>query len=311
MIATIFGKKAAFCAGLAAAWLCVAPAAAAAECGTLATLMDEFSQVHKAYEVLSRAAVGGAAAEAGNARALVSGFDRLIAARGCYIDRVADARRHAASVGGAGVLPTLREQKAALESFMERLPEDFTAGRDMLLSIVQSINIGLARGADAPAPRSEALAELLLHAETTARIAFAHVEIARARLLSEVLGQRAGDEAREALAVLEDFVPRVLEYNGLIVGNPLLERRFADTGGGFAGVVMARGEYALDGAAFDRERHCRLAAFKASEALDALAARLGVVARAAEPGGCEHRDGMAVAWRSVPEEALIRVRDWR
>ena len=262
-------------------------------------------------ELLERAARDGPAGATAAARVLVGEFDRLIASRACYLDRIGKARALAASGAGGpeALLPTLRDQRDTLEAFMHGLPEGFAAGRDLLLSTVQSLNVGIGaareRGRES-ALRDEALAELLLHAEVTVQIAFAQIEVARARLRDEVLGARVGAEARAALDALEAFAPRALEFNAFVVGDPRLTRRFE---GGSVGVVTARGEYALAGAPFDRGRHCRLASFKASEALDALAARLGVVARGGTPGGCENRGGTVVAWLSVPEENLIRFRE--
>ena len=297
-----------------AALLWAAAAAAAAECGTLSTLIDAFPRVREAHAVLDRAARDGAAGELAPARALIAEFDRLLAARDCYIDRVAEARAAAAAGEAPGaLLPTLRRQRDTLEAFMDDLPESAAGARDVLLSTVQSLNLGVeaARDRGGAAPDPEALAELLLHAEATARIALAHIAVARARLNAEVLGRSVGDEARAALEALQAFVPRALEFNAGVTGDPRLSRRFAGAADGFAGVVMARGEYALEGAPFDRDRHCRLARFRAAGALDALAARLGVVVRGEETGSCERRGDTVVAWLSAPEEDLIHVRRGR
>lgn len=312
MTAAELGRTAALCAALAA-FPAAAPAAAA-ECGALTALVDAFPKVREAYAVLDRAARDGPAGESAAARALVADFDRLLAARECYIDRVAEAR--AAAAAGSGpedLLPTLRRQRDTLQIFLDGLPDDAPGARDAVAATVQSLNLGIDARADAlasPAPDPEAIAQLLLHAETMARIALAHVEVARDRLRVEVLGASASGEAMAALEALRDFVPRALEFNAGVVGDPRLSRRLLAGG---AGVVMARGEYALDGAPFDRARHCRLARFRAAEALDALAARLGVVAKEREAGVCERRGGAVVAWLSAPEEDLIRVRagDWR
>ena len=307
MTAAAFGRMAALCAALAA-FPAAAPAGAA-ECGALTALVDAFPKVREAYALLDRAARNGPAGESAAARALAADFDRLLAARECYIDRVAEARAAAAAAAGApeDLLPTLRRQRDALRAFLDGLPEDAPGARDIVAATVQSLNLGIAARADTPAgpaPGDEAIAELLLHAETMARIALAHVEVARDRLRVEVLGASAGGEALAALAALRDFVPRALEFNAGVVGDPRLSRRFFGDG---AGVVMARGEYALDGAPFDRARHCRLAQFRAAEALDDLAARLGVVAKEREAGACERRGGAVVAWLSAPEADLVRV----
>lgn len=309
-------KIAARGAALAALLWTAAAAATAAECGTLETLVDAFPKVREAYATLDRAARNGAAGELASARALVAEFDRLLAARDCYIGRVAEARAAAAAgVETEALLPTLSRQRDRLEAFMDGVPEGSAGARDVLLSTVQSLNLGIAaahdRGGDGPAPDAEALSELLLHAEATARIALTHIEVARTRLNVEVLGRGVADEAGAALEALRAFVPRVLEFNAGVIGDPRLSRRFADAADGFAGMVMARGEYALGGAPFDRDRHCPLARFRASEALEALAARLGVVARGVEAGSCERRGDTVIAWLSAPEDELIRVRNGR
>ena len=301
------GRKTAvaLCTGTA---LVLCAASAAADCGPLDALIDEFARVGEAHEILKRAAHHGPIGETAAASVLVAEFDRLIEQRTCYLDRIVEARTLAAAGAGkpADLLPTLREQRDALSAFMNRLPKDFTAGHDMLRTTIQSLNLGIntARERDGETVRSEAIAELLLHAEVVAQTAFVQVEVARARLREEVLGRRVGEEARAALDALKDFVPRALAFNALVVGNSRLTRRFsADAAPG--GVVVAHGEYALRGAPFDREIHCRLAWFKASEALDALASRMGVVGRGETRAGCENRGDTVTARLSVPQENLI------
>ena len=298
---------------LAAAWLFAAPAAAA-ECGALGGLLDELGPVGQANALLERAARGGGptAADAAEARRLIGALDRLRARRACYLDRIDEARALAAGEGAgaaAGAMPALRRQRDALLAYRDGLPGGFAAGHGALTATVQSLNLAIAAEAERAGAASadedsrEALAELLLHAAVSARIAFAHVDAARARLQTGIIDRRAGEAGRAAaaaLAGLDDFVERALAYNGRVVSDPGLSRRF--------GKIMARGEYPLGGARFDRERHCRLAEFKASETLDSLAAGLGVAVVGETLDSCARVGGSAVAWLSAPEENMIRFR---
>lgn len=285
----------------------------AAACGSVGDLMNELPRIHAAHGILDRAARRGAAGEVASAHRTIAELDRLIESRDCYFDRIDEGRRMAAQGGsGPGLLPTLREQRDALRAYMDGLPEGFSAGRNSLRAAVQSMNLGIdaaTRGGDAPGHGEDAAAELFLHAAVSARLVFAHAEIARARLETEVLGRAAAGETARRIGDLDLFVRSALDFNAAIASEPRLALRSLLIDGRLAGRVTARGDHALDGDRFDRDRHCALAAFKARESLDALARRLGVVVLDATLDGCEPVGGAAVARLSVPEENLIRWRE--
>lgn len=279
---------------------------------TLQHLAAQVPLVREAYAILQR--TGRATpGDLARSRELVAQFDDLLAAKQRYIDWLDELRRAAPRPGAQTDLTArLRQLRDSHRSYLDSLPPDF-AGRTTIRAQMQQLNLAMSieeqSGLDQATVNADRLAELYLHAGVFARTAFAHFEVAKARLQQSVLHRAVARQAKDILAALDDQVLPLLEFNAAVVGDPRLARRPQIADSELVDQIRAYGEYRLRGERFDRRRHCDLAEFKAWEALQALAQRLGVVLQGESRESCVEAGGTVGVWLAVPQANVVRFRE--
>ena len=279
-------------------------------------LTAHISLVEEAYAILNRtpgSSAGPAPGDAVRASELATEFDRLIGQRQRYFGWLGELAELASSGSrSADMLPTLRRVRDSHESFMNSLQVNSPARRSIRNQWQQlNLQIGIEeeRAEDeSPAHNADLLAQLFLHVEVFVRTTFAHFEVAKARLEQEVLNRAVNVQTATILDTLNGYVRQALEFNAAVIESPQLTRRPSIVEGRIANQVRAYGEIVLAGASFNRQRHCRLAEFKAWEALSSLAQRMGVVVRGETRESCSRSGNKVGVWLSVPQENVVDFR---
>lgn len=278
---------------------------------TLQNLAAQVPLVREAYAILQRTAQP-TPDDLARGRELVAEFDALLATKQRYIDWLDELQRTALQPSAQiDLTAQLRQLRDSHRSYLDSLPSDF-AGRTTIRAQMQQLSLAMAmeqqRSPDTDADTADRIAELYLHAGVYARTAFAHFEVAKARLQQDILHRAVAAQATDILAALDSEVLPFLEFNAAVVGDPRLARRPLLADGRLVDQLRAYGEYRLRGERFDRRRHCDLAEFKAWEALQALAQRLGVVLHGETRESCVEVGGTVGVWLAVPQGNVVRFR---
>lgn len=279
---------------------------------SLQTLAARVPLVREAYAILQRAAQP-TPADLARSRELVAEFDVLLATKQRYIDWLDGlGRTELRPSAQIDLITRLRQLRDSHRNYLDSLPRDF-AGRTTIRAQMQQLSLAMAteeqRSTNGAKENADQLAELYLHAGVFARTVFAHFEVAKARLQQDILHGAVARQAKDILATLDSEILPVLEFNAAVVGDPRLARRPLIADDRLADQIRAYGEYRLRGERFDRHRHCDLAEFKAWEALQALAQRLGVVLHGETRESCVEAGGTVGVWLAVPQANVVRFRD--
>lgn len=297
---------------------CIAPANAQLAVGedserppapTLQNLAAQVPLVREAYAILQRAAQP-TAGDLARSRELVAQFDDLLATKQDYIDWLDGLQRTQLQPGAQiNLTARLRQLRDSHRSYLDSLPPDFI-GRETILVQMQHLNLAMTseeqHSPDGATGNADQLAELYLHAGVFARTAFTHFEVAKARLQQDILHRDIARQVKDILTALDGQVLPFLEFNAAVVGDPRLARRPLLVDGKLVDQLRAYGEYRLRGGRFDRRRHCDFAEFKAWEALQELAQRLGVVLYGETRESCVEVGGTVGVWLAVPQANVVR-----
>ena len=279
---------------------------------TLQNLAAHVLLVQEAYGILRRT-VQLAPADLARSRELVAELDVLLASRQRYFDWLDELKRtDLQTATQTSLIPRLRQLRDSHRSYLDSLPEDF-AGRQTIRAQMQQLSLAMAleerSSHDVATGTAELISELSLHAGVFVRTAFAHFEVAKARLQRDILHRAVSRQAKDILATLDAEVLPLLEFNAAVVGDSRLARRPTAADGGLIDQLRAYGEYHLRGAPFDAQQHCELAEFKALQALSALAQRLGVVLHGETRESCVQVGATVRAWLAVPQANLADALD--
>ena len=157
---------------------------------TLQNLDAQVPLVREAYAILQRAAQP-APGDLARSRELVVQFDDLLATKQDYIDWLDGLRRTELQPDAqTGLTARLRQLRDSHRSYLNSLPPSF-AGCETIRVQMQQLNLAMAieeQGSpDGTTGNADRLASLYLHAGVFARTAFAHFEVAKARLQQDIL----------------------------------------------------------------------------------------------------------------------------